>query len=120
MMQTPLVLRLPERQAGQLVAACAAYRKYALQCLPPSPERNQMMRAVQAVEGRLRLRCTPQPSEVIVSLSQEEGNALRQMLSALTRAYGAELPSEKRVQVLGDLAALRLLVERALRQTQVL
>jgi hypothetical protein len=118
MMPTPLILRLHERQAGQLVAACAAYRKHALQSLPPSPERNQTMRAVQAVEGRLLAFRAQTQTEVALPVSQEEGSALRQIMSTLTHAYGAEPPSEKRLQTLGDLAALRLLVERTFRVSQ--
>jgi hypothetical protein len=112
------VLHLHGQQAKQLLAHCAAYRKHAWQCLPPSPERNQTMRAVQSVEGRLSHLRAQGAETLTFSVTQEEGCALRQMMTTLIQAHGAEPPSEKRTQTLRDLAVLRLLLERTLRLRQ--
>jgi hypothetical protein len=115
MMRTAPALQLGRQQADQFVAQCAAYRRHAWRCLPPSPERNQTLRAAQAVEGRLSSLRTQGEETIVLSITQEEGYALRQMMTALLQVYGAEPPSERRTQALGDLAALRVLLERALR-----
>ncbi len=115
MMETAPVLRLNAQQAEQLVRQCAAYRKYAFQCLPPSPERNQTMRGIQAVEGRLLSPQGQAHMETVLVVSREEGGALRQMISIMMQAYSVAQPSEVRTQALGELAVLRVLIERALR-----
>jgi hypothetical protein len=50
----------------------------------------------------------------------EEGTTLKQLFLVLMRQYGNAPPSEQRTKALGELASLRLLVERTLRQTQAL
>ena len=113
MIHPALVLHLPPQQAEQFALQCAAYRKYALQCLAPSAERNQTVRAVQAVEGRLHTLRSQQTGEVTLSVTTEEARALRQMVVSLMHAWGAAPDSEERTQAVSSLAILRVLIERA-------
>jgi hypothetical protein len=114
-------LALSASQAAQLAECCAAYRAYAWRELPPSAERNQTMKAVQAVQGRLSAwRAAVATEPLRLAVSEEEKQALRQMTLLLMQVAGAQAPSEKRTQMLGELAGLRQVLERALRQTQAL
>jgi hypothetical protein len=114
-------LTLSASQVAQLVECCAAYRAYAWRELPPSAERNQTMKAVQAVQGRLSAwRDAVATEPLLLSLQEEEKQALRQMTLLLMQVAGAQAPSGKRTQMLGELASLRQALERALRQAQAL
>lgn len=120
MMQTGPILRLNRQQIIQLAAHCSAYRSYLWHCLMPSPERNQALRHIQALQGRLEQLQEEQQANLALSLSMEEGTTLKQLFLILMQQYGTESPSAERTQKLGELAGLRLLVERTLRQTRAL
>jgi len=120
MTQTALTLPLSTMQAAQLVGLCATYRAYAWRTLPPSPERNQTMKALQSVQGRVSQALTSGLETVWLLASEEEKQILRQVVCLLMQSYGAEPSSEERNQALGELAGLRLLIERTCRQTQAL
>lgn len=114
MTQTTPVLRLSREQAEHLTTYCSLYRAYMWRTMSPSPERNQTLRAIQSLHGRL-MACKGQERErVTILVTTKEGSGLRQMLTKLLELYGTEPPSPERTQVLGELAALRGLVERAL------
>jgi hypothetical protein len=123
MMKAGPVLCLSRQQAQQLATHCRAYRAYRAylwQCLPPSSERNQALRGIQALQGQLeQFREQTQPN-LTLFLSEEGKSTLRQLFFILMKHYGTEQPSAQRNQMLGELASLRLLVERTCRQTQVL
>jgi hypothetical protein len=114
MMNTALVLHLNVQQAEQLAAQCAAWRKYALQGLPASLERNQILRAVQAVEGRLLSLRKRQATEYTLSLHYDEAHALHQVILALMHVWGKAPNSEERIQAIGNLVMLRVMIERVL------
>ncbi len=116
MMDAPLPLS--QSQAKQLEQACAAFRSYAWQHLDPCEERNRLMKAGQAVQGRVSEHHTGGSEPLWLSITEEERHALRVILSTLMQRYGAEPVSQERNQRLGDLATLRVLVERG-RHTQV-
>ena len=111
-----LTLHVSQSQAEQLAGMCATYRAYAWGVLEPTAERNQTMRTVQAVQGRISQARAPGAATVQVVLCEEERQALRQMLSVLMRMHGKQIPSEQRNQVLGELAGLRMVLEQACRQ----
>ena len=120
MMKIGPVLRLNRQQAAQLATHCSAYRSYLWRCLMPSPERNQALRSIQGLQGRLEQLQEEGPADLALPLSMEEGTTLKQLFLVLMRQYGNAPPSEQRTKALGELASLRLLVERTLRQTQAL
>ena len=114
MIHPALVLHLQPQQAEQLALQCAAYRKQALQCLAPSPERNRALRVVQAVEGRLHTLREQRAAGVTLSVTPEEAHVLRQMVVSLMHAWGGTPESEERTQAVSSLAILRVMIERAL------
>jgi hypothetical protein len=120
MMGAVPVLRLTQRQLTQLLAHCTTYRSYLWQYLLPSPERNQTLRVIQSLQGRLEKAQEQGREGVDLSLTAEERSTIKQFLSGITQLYGAAPPSEQRTQKLGEITGLRLLVERAFLQTRAL
>jgi hypothetical protein len=110
------MLRLSQQQVSQLLASCTLYRSHIWRTLPPSPERNQLLRMIQSVQGRLLAGQEQAIGEFTLVINQEEGRALRQMLTTALALYGQEPPSQQRTQCLGDVAGLRLMLEQTLRQ----
>lgn len=109
-------LRVSHTQLTQLLAFCASYRASLWQVVPPSPERNQALRVIQVLLGRLEKTREQGLAEVDLCLNAEESRMLRQLLWAQMQQCRTEAPGELRNQRLGALVMLRLLVERALRQ----
>lgn len=118
MMGTVPVLRLSRDQFAQLTAHLSAYRSYLWQSIMPTPERNQTIRSIQAMQGRLEQE--QGKADIALCLTAEEASALKQLFSGLIQLYGTAPPSEQRMQTLAELTSLRLLVERTFRQTQAL
>ncbi len=118
-MDADRTLILSQSQAEQLFHVCAAYRSYAWQTLPPTPERNHLMRAAQAVQGRLAETRACCAESLLFALTEEERQALRVVMRTLMQVYGAETPAVGRNRLLGELAALRVLFEYTCRQTRV-
>jgi hypothetical protein len=114
-----ITLRLTLAQRTRLGEACAAYRSYAWQALPPTPERNQTLKGVQAVQGRLAAMQDQTQEAAEMHMDEQEREALRRMLRALMQAWGADVPSPQRTQRLAELAQVRLLIERRGRQARI-
>ena len=76
------------------------------------------MKAGQAVQGRVSEQRTGGVEPLWLTITEDERNALRVILSTLMQVYGAEPASNERNQALGDLATLRVLLERGRRHTQ--
>lgn len=119
MREREIALLLPPGQIGLLAEVCATYRSYAWQNLPPTPERNQTLKAVQAVQGRLAVLRAWGDEPIRLMVHQEEISALRLMLRTLMQAWGRQLPSPVRDRYLATLAQVRLLLERGRRQAAV-
>jgi hypothetical protein len=120
MMETVPVLRLNQQQVEQLMAHCTAYRTYLWQHLLPSSERNQSLRVIQALQGRLLTSSQKHAqAEIALSLSAEEGTILKHLFSVLMKLCETEAASEKCTHMLAEMAALRLLLERVSRRTHV-
>lgn len=120
MMQTHPVLRLKRQQFTQLATYCTAYRAYLWRCLLPSPQRNQALRSIQRLQARLDQMREQEQAEFVCFLNAEEGTTLKQLCLVLMQQYGGASPSDQRNQALGELASLRVLIERTVRQTQTL
>lgn len=119
MMDASHTLPLSQSQAEHLASACATFRSYAWQQLDPSEERNHIMKAGQAVQGKLSDLRAEGADPLWLTITEDERSALRVILSTLMQVYGAEPASSERNQVLGNLAALRVVLERGSRQTPV-
>jgi hypothetical protein len=107
-------------QIAQLLGYCATYRSYLWQATMPTPGRNQTIRRIQSLQGKLEKSQEQGQAEVTLFLDDEEKGTLRHLLSEMLRLYTSMPSSDLRTQQLTELAALRLLVERAFRQTQAL
>ncbi|HEU5377433.1 MAG TPA: hypothetical protein VFV38_18580 [Ktedonobacteraceae bacterium] len=117
MMHTAPVLRLNPAQVTQLIGYCTAYRSFLWQHAMPTPERNQMIRSLQALQGRLERAQEQGQVEITLPITAEEKHTLQQLLSGLIQMYGSAFPSEQRNQALGEIAAWRLALQRMLSQT---
>jgi hypothetical protein len=120
MMQIASVLRLNGQHVTQLMTHLASYRSYLWQAVLPTPERNQMIRTIQAVQGRLEPLQASGQEYVALVLSKEEGATLKHILGELMRYYAASAARDRENPALSELAGLHLLVERSLRNTQAL
>lgn len=119
MMHTAFTLSLSRSLATQFVETCAAYREFAWHALEPSPERNQSMKAVQAIQGRVSELRRSAAEPLLFTINEQERQVLRQMIEILMRAYAAGARGDERTSQLGCLASLRILIERACRQTHI-
>jgi hypothetical protein len=120
MMHTAPVLRLNAAQVAQLIGYCTTYRSFLWRSALPTLERNQMLRSLQALQGRLEKAREHAQVEIALLLTREEQHTLKQLLSGLIQMYGNAPPSEQRNQALGELAACRLAIQRMLDQMQPL
>ena len=119
-METVPVLRLSVQEFAQLATYCAVYRSYLWQSMLPSSERNQLLRALQALQGRLEKVQGQEQEEQSLPLTSEEKGIIRQLLSGLLTIYGNTQSSEERTRTLGELGGLRVRIGRMIRSTQAL
>lgn len=120
-MQAALTLSLSAAQVGQLCGYCAAYRAHAWRELAPTAERNQIMKATQAVQGRLVAWSSEKRTEpLLLAVTAEEKQALRHIVCVLMQVHGTDLPSEERAQALGELAICLQMLGHTSRPTQAL
>lgn len=120
MMETASVLRMNQQQATQLMAYLTAYRSYLWQAILPTPERNQLIRSIQALQGRLEPWLVRGQEQVAIALKKDERSILKQVLGELMKLYGAAATPDRLNAALSEVAGLHLLVERAFRHTQAL
>jgi hypothetical protein len=120
MMETVSVLRLNQPHVRQLMTHLTAYRSYLWQAVLPTPERNQVIRTIQALQGRLEPLQASGQEQGTIFVSKEEGTALKQMLGELMRYYGATAARDRENPTLSEIAGLHVLVERSLRHPQAL
>ena len=119
-MHTVPVLRLNACQVAQLIGYCTGYRSYLWQSVMPTPERNQTIRSIQALQAKLEKAQEQGQAEMSLCLTEEEKNTLKLLLNEVIRLYGNAPPSAQRMQQLTEVAGLRIQLERAFRQTQTL
>jgi len=119
-MQTGPILHLNQQQAEQLLAHCRAYRAYLWQCLMPCPQRNQALRTIQMVQGQVEHLQEHGHADCALPLRLEDRTTLQQLCLVLLQQYASAPPSAERTRRLGEVAGLRVLVERACRHTQAL
>ena len=116
-MNTHPVLRLSQCQLGQLIGYCTEYRAYLWQQVTPTPMRNQVVREIQALQGRLEKGYIyAQAESIVLPITGEEQGTVKQLFSSLTQYYAAAPACEQRIRQLAELTLLRGVVERTLRQ----
>src|SRR5579884_3604980 len=92
MMYTAPVLRLNACQVAQLIGYCTGYRSYLWQSVMPTPERNQIIRSIQALQARLEKAQEQGQAEIALFLTEEEKNTLKHLLNEVIRLYGSAPP----------------------------
>ena len=117
MMATAPVLRLTRAQVGQLIGYCAVYRSYLWQCTLPSSGRNQTIRRVQLLQGKLEKAQEQAQAEHALMLTDEEKQTLKHLLDEVLRLAANTPHSEQRTRQVAEIAGLRMLVEQMTRQT---
>lgn len=105
------VLYLKPQQAVQLINSCVAYRSSLWQFAPPTPERNQVLRGIQTLLGRLEKMREQEQAEVVLSLVGEEKSALRHLLNDFAPFY-------EDARQRPETAELRVRLERVFSQAQ--
>jgi hypothetical protein len=118
MMETAPVLRLNPAHVAQLIGYCTAYRSYLWQSTMPTPERNQMIRGLQMLQGRLEKAQEQVQAGINLPVTTEEKHTLTQLLGGLVQCCCNAPPSEQRNQALGEITECRLAIQRMLSQTQ--
>jgi hypothetical protein len=119
-METVSVLRMNQQHATQLMTHLTAYRSYLWQTMLPTPERNQLIRSIQALQGRLELLQVQRQEQVTMALSKEGRSTLKHVLGELMKLYGTIAAPARPNPTLSEVAGLHLLVERTFRHMQTL
>lgn len=119
MIETTPVLRLHTEQLAQLIGYCTEYRSSLWQYAMPTPERNQMIRSLQALQGRLEKAQEQAQAGIVLLVTTEEKYTLKQLFRGLIQYYSSARPSEQRSRALGELVECRIALQRMLSQTQV-
>lgn len=107
MMSTAPPLLLTLDQAGRLQGYIQAYRHYAFTFLAPSTGRNNTLRILQAIQGKL-IEAMDQKIVVLqLVLTTEEMATLKTVVTELLALYAKQPESAERLATLADLAALK-------------
>jgi hypothetical protein len=117
-METAPVLHLNPAQVAQLIGYCTEYRSSLWRYARPTLERNQIIRCLQAFQGRLEKAKEQTQAGIVLPVTFAEKHTLKQLLSGLLHLYGNTFPSEQRNQMLGELAECKRAIQQMLSQAQ--
>jgi hypothetical protein len=118
MMYTAPDLRVTAAQIEQLSRYCAQYRSDLWLSAPPTPERNQVIRCLQALQARLEQAREQEQREHVLVLSEEEQHTLKHLLTEMLRRATLAPASPQRTQQMAQITELLLLVGRTFRPSQ--
>lgn len=107
MMSTAPPFALSREQATRLQAYIQFYRQYAFSSLLPSVERNNTLRLLQLVQGKIIQILDQGPGRLQLILSCEERTMLKAVATDLLLLWSRQPESPERLTTLGDLAALK-------------
>ncbi len=107
MMSAAPPLLLTCEQASRLQAYLQTYRRYAFASLAPSTGRNNTLRILQAMQGKLIDVMDQKMTPLQLMLTTEEMTTLKTIITELLVLYAREPASAERSATLADLAALR-------------
>lgn len=107
MMSTAPPLVITHDQANRLQGYVQAYRHYAFASLVPSAGRNNTLRILQAVQGKVIAAMDQQTAVVQLVFMAEEIATLQAVTAELLVLYAKQPESAERIATLGDLAALK-------------
>lgn len=103
----PSPLPLTRAQACRLHTYLQTYRNYALASFMPSVDRNQTLRLLQDLQGKVIDVLNQPTAQSQLSITAEEMAVFKAMLSELLKLYSKESASAERLTTLADLAALK-------------
>lgn len=112
-MQDRPVLRLARQQLECMLNWCALYRSSLWQSVPPTLARNQAVREIQVLQGRLTKAKEQGQAEIVLELTSEEFATLNQLCCRMMQRYTVAPASEQRTRHLSVLTLLRFLIEHA-------
>lgn len=112
MMSTAPPLSLTQAQASRLQAYLQMYRRYAFTSLMPSIERNNTLRILQAMQGKLIDGMNQKGTLLYFLLTPEEMSILKAIIAELLLLSAREPASAERNATLTDLAALKGTLKR--------
>ena len=108
MINTAPSLTLTREQATRLQAYLQTYRCYAFAALLPSIDRNNILRLLQAMQGRLIDVIDQKTTLFRLVLTLEEMTALKTITAELLLLYAQGPINDQRSAILADLAALKV------------
>jgi hypothetical protein len=82
------------------------YRRSALTSMPPTHERNTMLRLVQALQGKLLALLDQEQPQIQLALDTEGVTALLAMIKSLLLLYGEKPDSLDRTMTVTDIGKL--------------
>ena len=104
-------LLLTSEQAQRWHEYLQAYRRQAYASVQPGVERNQTLRLLQGIQGRLLAR--RQQDAAPLHLSSEEVQSLKEVIAVLFRWYGSQPATSERLTLLIGLNELRTMLAHA-------
>ncbi len=107
MMSIAPPLLLSREQAMRLQTYIQTYRQYAFSSLLPSTERNNTLRILQVVQGKIIEAMDQSVTPLQLVLAKEEGATLKTVTTELLILYARQPDSNERTATLGDLAGLK-------------
>lgn len=120
MIETAPILRLNSAQAAQLIGYCTEYRSSLWRYVLPTPERNQLIRCLQAFQGRLEKAQEQAQTGIALFIAVEEKHMLTHLFRGLIQVYSNTSSSEERNQMLGEITVCCRAIHHMLSQTQPL
>ena len=107
MMSTAPPLLISRDQANRLQGYIQTYRHYAFASIAPSTARNNTLRILQAMQGKLIEVLDQQTAVLQLVLTTEEMATLKTITAELLMLYAKKPESTERIATLADLAALK-------------
>lgn len=107
MMSTAPPRLISRDQANRLQGYIQMYRHYAFAAIAPSTGRNNTLRVLQAVQGKLIEVMDQQTTVLQLMLTVEEMATLKTITAELLTLYAKKPESTERIAALADLAALK-------------
>lgn len=106
-MSTAPPLTLTRQQAHRLQAYLQTYRRYAFASLMPSTERNNTLRILQVIQGKLIDVMDQKTALLQLILTTEEMTTFKVVITEVLLLYAKQPESAERSATLADLAALK-------------
>ena len=115
MMSTAPPWQLSREQAERLLRYMQEYRRYTLTSMPPTQERNTILRLIQALQGRLLALIDRNVQQIDLPLVKEDAVALKAMARGLLSLYEEKPDSLERAITITDVRKLHTYLKQIYR-----